>query len=336
MAALESRLSKLSREDLLGVVRGIAASHGEEVVLRELTRVTGAARAASASSSSSSTAAASAPGAKGNPPPPPPSTKEKMKNKKNKKKRKKKREFDWSKAQVRPIALRFAYDGGRFHGLVEQDDQPDTVEAHLFAAMAKTCLIPGDRAAWWPSFTRCGRTDRGVSAFSQVCSLDLRTVLGVSARDPEYYSEDDGDGGAVVAGGSGGGVGAAAAAAAAAGAAGAASEGKMKKKRKLGDGGESKSSKSSKKSRKEIDYVSTLNRVLPPDIRVIASTPAPARFNARFGATHRTYRYFFLRRDLDLAAMRDAARRFEGKFVLVLCWGVVGVWFLLGVGCCCW
>jgi tRNA pseudouridine38-40 synthase len=72
-----------------------------------------------------------------------------------------------------------------------------------------------------------------------------------------------------------------------------------------------------------------INAHLPPDIRIIKATKAAPDFHARFSAKGKQYRYFvwnhtamnpLLRhqawhfsRQLDLAAMRDAAKLFVGK-----------------------
>jgi tRNA pseudouridine38/39 synthase len=85
----------------------------------------------------------------------------------------------------------------------------------------------------------------------------------------------------------------------------------------------------------EIPYPSLLNRLLPPDIRILAWCPAPPLdFSARFSCRERRYRYFFTQpafvptphnlehpssssskvKDgwLDIAAMKEAAKQFEG------------------------
>ena len=88
----------------------------------------------------------------------------------------------------------------------------------------------------------------------------------------------------------------------------------------------------------EIPYAQVLNRLLPPDIRVLAWCPSPpVDFSARFLCRERRYRYFFTqpafspspgtdavaqklansnptRREgwLDIPAMQAAAKRFEG------------------------
>lgn len=84
----------------------------------------------------------------------------------------------------------------------------------------------------------------------------------------------------------------------------------------------------------EIPYCSLLNRLLPPEIRILAWCPAPpADFSARFSCRERQYRYFFTQpaftpsphhlempslgkmKDgwLDIEAMREAAKLYEGE-----------------------
>ena len=50
----------------------------------------------------------------------------------------------------------------------------------------------------------------------------------------------------------------------------------------------------------ELDYPKLLNRVLPPDIRVLAWCPAPPNFSARFDCKQRTYKYYFPRGNLNI------------------------------------
>ena len=65
----------------------------------------------------------------------------------------------------------------------------------------------------------------------------------------------------------------------------------------------------------ELDYVQTLNWVLPKTIRVIAWAPVPDDFDARFSCRGRQYRYFFTNLDerLDIDAMMKAAGYFLGE-----------------------
>ncbi|XP_075440278.1 tRNA pseudouridine(38/39) synthase [Ascaphus truei] len=61
-----------------------------------------------------------------------------------------------------------------------------------------------------------------------------------------------------------------------------------------------------------IRYVHILNRVLPPDIRVLSWAPVPPSFSARFSCRSRTYRYIFPRAQLDVARMDRAAQLLHG------------------------
>jgi tRNA pseudouridine38/39 synthase len=65
----------------------------------------------------------------------------------------------------------------------------------------------------------------------------------------------------------------------------------------------------------ELDYVLMLNKVLPDTIRVIAWSPVPEDFSARFSCRGRHYRYFFtnMEGELDVDAMRKAAGYFLGE-----------------------
>ncbi|KAM6953877.1 tRNA pseudouridine(38/39) synthase [Aplochiton taeniatus] len=94
----------------------------------------------------------------------------------------KKRALDFSAHPRRHVALRLAYLGWDYQGFAVQDNTDNTVEARLFEAFIKTRLIQNRQSS---NYHRCGRTDRGVSAFSQVISIDLRSTqfcggLGVS------------------------------------------------------------------------------------------------------------------------------------------------------------
>eukprot|EP00906_Rhabdomonas_costata_P035698 RCo050147 len=89
-------------------------------------------------------------------------------------KKKPTREFDMARYRQRHIALRMAYLGQSYHGLAVQENIPNTIEAALFAALLKTKLII-DRPSC--NYSRCGRTDKGVSAFGQVVAFHLRSQL---------------------------------------------------------------------------------------------------------------------------------------------------------------
>lgn len=174
------------------------------------------------------------------------------------------RVFDYSVHPRRHVALKLAYLGGNYHGLASQGPGGvNSVEDELFRALEKVRLLEQRDS----SYTRCGRTDKGVSAFCQVIGLVLRckNTRGLGVLPPL-----------------------------APGAAGAAQEG--------GDDLED-----------EIDYAAMINRVLPEDIRVVGWAPVAPSFNARFDALWRTYKYFFARGGLDVAAMRAASQKLLGS-----------------------
>ena len=66
-------------------------------------------------------------------------------------------------------------------------------------------------------------------------------------------------------------------------------------------------------AKEEFDYVYTMNRILPPTIRVIAWSPVSATFSARFSCRYRHYKYFFLSDNLSIPLMQDAADRLIGE-----------------------
>ncbi|XP_049634993.1 tRNA pseudouridine(38/39) synthase [Suncus etruscus] len=167
-----------------------------------------------------------------------------------------KRAFDFSAYGRRHIALKIAYLGWGYHGFASQENTSNTIEEKLFEALTKTRLVESRQTS---NYHRCGRTDKGVSAFGQVISLDLRSHFPQS-RDTENSNLKD----------------------------------------EVSD------------AAKEIRYTHILNRVLPPDIWVLAWAPVDPSFSARFSCLERTYRYFFPRADLDIGTMNCAAQKYVG------------------------
>eukprot|EP00128_Syssomonas_multiformis_P014663 Colp12_sorted_trinity150504_noHs@22576 len=167
--------------------------------------------------------------------------------------KKKKKEFDFSKHPQRHIALKIAYMGWDYYGLACQENVAQTIEEELFKALTKACLVK-DRAS--SNYSRCGRTDKGVSALGQVISLNVRSkVKSPNGSDGPLIDSNE----------------------------------------------------------EEIDYVGILNRILPDTIRVLAWAPVPEDFDARFSTLHRTYKYYFIKRDLDIEGMRRAAQGYVGE-----------------------
>ncbi|KAJ1307145.1 hypothetical protein OPQ81_001263 [Rhizoctonia solani] len=88
--------------------------------------------------------------------------------------------FPFSQHPTRKIALKFTYAGWLYNGLAAQS-QPTplaTVEQVLFDALVNTRLVDPDRGMEGCGWSRCGRTDKGVSSAGQVVSLWVRSALG--------------------------------------------------------------------------------------------------------------------------------------------------------------
>ncbi|ORY45791.1 pseudouridine synthase [Neocallimastix californiae] len=206
---------------------------------------------------------------------------------KNKKKyTNKQRPFDITKYNQRPIALKIAYLGWNYYGYAAQDgENVETIESHLFNALNTAKLIK-DRESC--RYNRCGRTDKGVSAFCQIVSLCVRSNLPANHIDVFTWKELMED------------------------------DKSMEIDNSINDIDNSvsrdESNKNGKKDNKneELAYVTILNRLLPPDIRIISWSPVDKNFNARFHCTYRTYKYFFPAQRLDIPLMQKAAQKFIG------------------------
>lgn len=82
--------------------------------------------------------------------------------------------FAFSQYQIHQVALHVMYLGWNMSGLVVQQEGAGvdkSVERKLFNALETTKLIDGSLNH---CYSRCGRTDKGVSAFTQVLSIRLR------------------------------------------------------------------------------------------------------------------------------------------------------------------
>jgi len=213
---------------------------------------------------------------------------------------------------TRHIALRFHYDGATYNGLAQNVNCPidNSVEKLLFAAMTKTCLIEGRDTC---SYSRSGRTDKGVSAFGQVVALRVRSAFPIGTfmepEDEEKDSNGNGNERTLV------------------------QEVDLpknhsqkmkcwmppkpkKKKGKAGNSGSENGTEELKLVEKELterDFAQMINNVLPPNIRVLGWSPVTDQFSARFSTKSRTYRYFFVRRDLDLDAMSRGLQLMVGR-----------------------
>ena len=235
-----------------------------------------------------------------------------------KKPKKPSKHFDPSKYSTRYIALKFAYLGKRYNGFEYHSNNSTplpTVEEELWRALRKTRLIfpnfregqSEDDICWdGCEYSKCGRTDRGVSAFGQVIGLRVRSSRPIE-RSVDVPVED------------GGGLQDAAMHK-------ANSEESIQDLTIL----EPRAEDPWDPIKDELPYIQVLNRVLPEDIRVLAWCPnPPPEFSARFSCKERRYRYFFTdpayapvpgedqdavdgRAWLDVEAMQQAAKKLEG------------------------
>lgn len=178
-----------------------------------------------------------------------------------------------------------------------------TVEKVLFDALAKTKLVDEEAGLEGCGWERCGRTDKGVSAAQQVVSMWVRSALGGSSPDELKdqsleATTDDGK------------------SRESSGRENAESTVMSEEFGFMGDWDEPPSNTVRKRPLEEpteLRYVSSLNNVLPPSIRVLAWSPVAPDFSARFSCRYRHYKYFFISDGLDIVAMRDAASRLVGE-----------------------
>lgn len=241
---------------------------------------------------------------------------------KQQKRPKKPQAFDPSKYATRLIALKIAYLGKNFNGYEHQvSASVPTIEAELWKALVKSCLIyPAngpekvDLNAPGLEYSKCGRTDRGVSAFGQVIGLRVRSNRPLPREPkPEKETSEVPKDGEIL-------------------------------EHDVGNQGRKKKQRVQKVPKEkpewdpvadEMNYPRILNRLLPPEIRVLAWCPNPPEgFDARFSCRERQYRYFFTQPAfpplpdavsggkktgavkegwLDIDAMRQAAKLFEGS-----------------------
>lgn len=188
--------------------------------------------------------------------------------------------------RYRHVALQFYYDGAEYSGLAENIgmETDNSVEKSLFAALKRTQFVVARESC---GYSRCGRTDRGVSSAGQVVAMRLKSNI---PRDASW--DEDGT-------------------------------------RLVGDDEiprngidtinvwvlpKKGSGPRVKKELSEYCYDKILNNVLPPTIRIMGWCPVSDEFSARFSATARTYRYFFVNRsNFDLEKMREALQLLRGK-----------------------
>jgi tRNA pseudouridine38/39 synthase len=206
---------------------------------------------------------------------------------KKKKQKKEAKPFNFAAFPQRKIALKFHYHGWEYNGLAVQSEPTPlpTVEEVLFDALCESRLIEREKGFEGCDWSRCGRTDRGVSAAGQVVALWVRSALNPPGTADKGAVPTEGESVAV--------------------------DGEVTK-------GTRPSNPGSTPVQQELRYVLILNRILPPSIRVLAWSPVSDEFSARFNCRHRHYKYFFNSLPapsppLDLDRLQDAASRLVGE-----------------------
>ncbi|CAL4939680.1 unnamed protein product [Urochloa decumbens] len=95
-----------------------------------------------------------------------------------------------SHCSKRLVALKVMYFGQRFYGFSSEGNTEPTVESEIFKALERAKLLVASRKE--SCYSRCGRTDKGVSASGQVISLYLRSnIKDVGGSTLDERSEID-------------------------------------------------------------------------------------------------------------------------------------------------
>ena len=206
--------------------------------------------------------------------------------------------------RTRHIALRFFYDGASYSGLAQNVGQENdkSIERCLFDALKKARLIESRETS---NYSRCGRTDRGVSSAGQVVALHLKSAFpgnatwdesGKSVLEAKDLPKNESESRKVWT----------------------IPRSKKRKNQSKNDDMNENSKENPKANRvereiHEYSYAQILNNILPPSIRILGWTPVSEEFSARFSAASRTYRYFFCKRQMNLDAIREGLKRLVGR-----------------------
>ena len=93
----------------------------------------------------------------------------------NKEKKAKKKIIDFTKTI--PMAFKFMYIGEKYDGLVIQSTTKNTIEEKIFFALKKANFLENkstEELISSSNYSRCGRTDKGVSSTGNIFSLNIR------------------------------------------------------------------------------------------------------------------------------------------------------------------
>ncbi|WAR14982.1 PUS3-like protein, partial [Mya arenaria] len=91
------------------------------------------------------------------------------------KRKKKFRPIDFNKYTIRHVALEVMYLGHDYTGYAGTEELEHTVERELFEALIKCKLIESKESV---RYSRCGRADKGVSAFGQLMEEAGKKLIG--------------------------------------------------------------------------------------------------------------------------------------------------------------
>lgn len=224
--------------------------------------------------------------------------------KSTKKAKRRRKEFDMTRYGQRMIALKLNYQGWKFHGFAAQVTNNNTVENHLFEALLKTRLIESIDSC---HYSRAGRTDVGVSALDQIIGLRVRSAIvppSSGEREIDYVKTINGalpNGIRVMAWSP------------------------------VCDGSQpsvcvyDRDNESLKEHWRNFEKQASSNEndlnnntgidITATDVgdKMKTRRERGALFSARFDALSRSYKYFFVRADLNIKAMMEAAKHFEGR-----------------------
>lgn len=98
-------------------------------------------------------------------------------------KKRQQRPFDFSAYGQRHVALKIAYLGWEYQGFASQENTSNTIEEKLFESLIKTRLVESRQTS---NYHRCGRTDKGVSAFGQVSTTFVRPLCEIAALGVKF------------------------------------------------------------------------------------------------------------------------------------------------------
>lgn len=119
-----------------------------------------------------------------------------------KEKARSKRQFDPAKYNTHLIALKLSYLGQNYNGFEHHANATKplpTIEEELWKALMKTKLIFPTSGTDWPpnwegcDYSKCGRTDKGVSAFGQVIVLRIRSSKPLNEYEEVITADNSGE-----------------------------------------------------------------------------------------------------------------------------------------------